>query len=320
VSEPAPAAQIWRLARGALATRTLGIVADLGVADALAPGPRPVAELAPELGADRDTLQRLLRALASDGVFAELDAGVFANTPASELLRRGQPDGWHDFAHLFGDLWYRAAANLDAATSEASFPRSFGSDFWPWLAEHPEERASFDRAMAAGAAHAVDRLAAAGWHGDETVADVGGGNGSTLLGLLRRVPGLRGIVFDLPETQRDEASFGERCTFVSGSFFEHVPPADVYILSTILHDWDDLHAAAILRTIHAAAEPGARVLILDAVIEPGNEPHGAKWLDLLMLVLAGGRERTEAEWRVLVDGAGFELVGIEDGLIEAHRR
>ena len=137
--------------------------------------------------------------------------------------------------------------------------------------------------------------------------------------LLRVQPGLHTIVFDLPETDRDESAFGERCTFVAGDFFESVPAGDVYVLSTILHDWDDDRAAAILRTIRTAARPDARLLVLETVVPPGNEPHGAKWLDLLMLALFAGRERDEAQWRTLLESSGWEPTAIDDGLIEAVR-
>jgi O-methyltransferase domain/Dimerisation domain len=316
MSERVPESVLWNLMRGAMATRAVAVLAELRVADALADGPRPVEEVAREVGADPDTLHRLLRALASDGVFAEEERGVFRNTSASELLRGG---GWDDFAHLFGGIWYRTVAELDAQTREAVFPQIVGDDFWSWLAANPSERAAFDRAMDGGEGGSrVEQLAALDWRGDETVVDVGGGNGSLLRGLLDRVPGLRGIVFDLPETNRDEAIFDERMSFVSGSFFAHVPPGDVYVLSAILHDWDDERAGAILSTIRAAAPAGARVLVAESVIPPGNDPNGAKWLDLLMLVLAGGRERTEPEWRRLLERAGLEPVRIEDGLIEAR--
>jgi hypothetical protein len=309
-----PEAIVWELLRGALATRALGIVAELRVADALAAGPRHVDDLARETGADADTLYRLLRALASDGVFTEEEHGVFGNTPASELLCG---HGWSDFAVLFGGVWHRTVAELDPASGGAPFPRIHGTDFWSWLAAHPDERAAFDRAMEQGKERRVERLAGVEWRGDETVVDVGGGNGSLLVELRRRHPGLRGIVFDLQETNRDEARLGDHITFVPGSFFETVPHGDVYVLSTILHDWDDENAAAILRTIRAAAPADARLLVIDAVLPPGNEPHGAKWLDLLMLALAAGRERDEAQWRALLAGTGFEPVRINDGLIEA---
>jgi hypothetical protein len=318
VSEPAPEARVWNLLRGALATRALGLAAELRVAEALAAGPRTVQDVAREVDADPDTLYRLLRALASDGVFAEEQSGVFRNTDASEVLLPG--GGWDDFAHLFGGVWYRTVGELDAASREPSFPRLFGTDFWRWLARNPSERASFDRAMAQGGEGRVERLAAVDWRGDETVVDVGGRNGSLLLGLLDRHPGLRGIVFDLPETSRDEAALGERCTFVAGDFFERVPPGDVYVLSTILHDWDDERAAAILRTIRKAATADARLVVLETIVPPGNDPQGAKWLDLLMLALLGGRERDDAQWRALLVGSGFEPVRMEDGLIEARCR
>jgi hypothetical protein len=318
VSELEPEDRVWTLLRGALATRALGLVADLGVANALASGPRRVEDVAREVRADPDVLYRIMRALASDGVFAEEKRGVFRNTDASEVLGRG--DGWDDFAHFFGGAWHRAVGALDATSHEPSFPRMFGTDFWSWLAENPSERAAFDRAMVEGGEGRIERLAALDWRGDETVVDVGGGNGSLLLGLLSRQPGLRGVVFDLPETTRDEAAFGVRCTFVGGDFFERVPTGDVYVLSTILHDWDDERAAAILRTIRAAAPARARLLVLETVVPPGNEPHGAKWLDLLMLALFDGREREEAQWRALLAGSGFEPVRIEDGLIDARCR
>ena len=314
MSEQPPEAILWNLLRGALATRAFAVVADLGVANALASGPRRVDEVAREVGADPDKLHRLLRALAAEGVFAEEERAVFRNTAASEAIHR---DGWAEFAHLFGGDWLRATAELDASTPEPAFDRTFHTDFWTWLAEHPDERATFDRAMSNGTKRRVDRLASLPWRGDETVVDVGGGNGSLLVELLQRHAGLRGIVFDLPETNRDEAALGSRIEFVAGSFFDSVPRGDAYVLSTILHDWDDERATAILRTIHASAPADARLLVLDAVVPPGNEPHGAKWLDLLMLVHFNGRERDEPQWRELLASAGFEPVRIEDGLIQA---
>jgi hypothetical protein len=312
------AASVWNLLRGGLAVRALGMAADLGVADALAAGPRSVDDLARETGADADVLRRLLRALASDGVFAEEAEGIYRNTPASELLLAGT--GWGDFAHLFGGIWMLAVADLDTS-GEASFPRTFGQDFWGWLAEHPKQRAAFDRAMAQGREGRVDRLVTLDWRDGERVVDVGGGNGSLLVELFGRRPGLRGIVFDLPETNRDEDALGSLgIEFAPGSFFDSVPEGDTYVLGTILHDWDDERAAAILRTIARHAPPDARVLVLDSVVAPGNEADGVKWLDLLMLTLFAGRERDEQQWRGLLADAGFEPVRIQDGLIEARCR
>jgi hypothetical protein len=317
MTERPPESVVWDLLRGALATRALGIVADLRIADELAAGSRRVEELAAEAGADADTLHRLLRALASDGVFAETERGVFRNTESSELLRG---EGWSDFAHLFGGVWHRTAGELEATPSAPPFVRTFGSDFWSWLAANPADRAAFDRAMSQGRMQTVEVLERLDWSDGETVVDVGGGNGALLIELLARHGGLRGVVFDLPETVRDEASFDERLTFAEGSFFERVPRGDTYILAAILHDWDDERAAAILGTIRAACSDDARLLVLETVLQPGNEPNGAKWLDLLMLALFDGRERDEDQWRSLLTRGGFETVQIEDGLIQARCR
>lgn len=315
MSARAPEAALWDLLRGAIATRALGIVADLGVADVLADGPQAIDDLAEQVGAHPDTLYRVLRALASDGVFTERDVRVFENTEVSELLRSGDPN--RDFAHLFGGVWHRAVAGLDAGTDEASFPRTFDVDFWAWLAQQPDERTIFDRAMEDGKERRADRLEALDWNGDEFVVDVGGGNGSLLVELVRRRPTLRGIVFDVPETDRDENALGERIEFVPGDFFERVPEGDVYILGTVLHNWDDVRALLILRTIRESAPPAARVAIIDSVIARGNEPDGAKWLDLLMLALFSGRERTQADWTRLIEAAGLTVDAMQDGLIQA---
>ena len=311
----APEAVVWDLLHGAIATRVTGLVVDLGIPDALAAGPRPVDQLAAQVGADAETLHRLLRALASEGVFAEEEPGLFRHTEASELLLDGT--GWAEFAHLFGGVWHRAAGQIQADGRQPAFERIHGTDYWSWLAEHPAERETFDRAMAEGRDRRADRLEAFAWRGDETVVDVGGGNGSLLVALLERRPGLRGIVFDLPETVRDEDALGERIEFVEGSFFERVPQGDVYVLGTVLHDWDDESAARILRTIRRSAPDDSRLLVLDAVMRPGNEPDGSKWLDVLMLALMGGKERSETQWRDLLAAGGFEPERFHEALIEA---
>jgi O-methyltransferase domain len=316
MSADAPEAALWDALRGALVTRALALAADLRLAHALSDGPRSVEQLARDTGADADTLGRILRALASDGIFAETTPGVFENTAVSALLHT---DGWDDFAHLFGGVWLQALAGLDASGAP-SFPRLHGTGFWRWLAAHPEERAAFDRAMEQGWEGRLERLDSVGWRGDETVVDVGGGNGSLLLALLERHPRMRGIVFDLPETVRDDGAFGDRCAFVGGSFFERVPSGDAFVLSTVLHDWDDASALRILRVVHAAAPDGARLVLLESPVEPGNAPDGAKWLDLLMLALFAGRERSEAQWRSLLAEAGFVSVRIGGGTIEARLR
>jgi hypothetical protein len=316
VSAAAPETVLWNMLRGAMTTKALGIAADLRIAQRLAGGRRHVDDLGDATGADPSALRRILRALASDGVFAETDEGVFRNTEASELLLR---DGWSEFAHLFGSVFYDATRTTDPRTSEETIAREFGTDFWSWLETKPAERRAFDAAMAGGKERTVDRLAQLEWRADEVVADIGGGNGALLRALLDRQPELRGIVFDLPETVRDESRLGDRIEFVAGSFFESVPAADVYVLSGILHNWDDERATTILRTIRAAANEGARLVLAENVIATGNEPQGSKWLDLLMLVI-GGRERSDGEWRALLDNTGFDVESVEDGLIRATCR
>ena len=303
---------LWDFLRGALMTKALAAVVDAGVPEALADGPRPVSALR----GDPDTLQRLLRALASDGVFLETEPGVFGHT---DLSRQLLDPGWSEFAHLFGGVFFEATTDLEASTSTASFPRRFGAGFWEWLAEHPAERAAFDAAMAGERSRPAERLAALGWAEGEVVVDVGGGNGTLLVELIRRRPELRGIVLDLPETVRDEEALGDRIEFVAGSFFESVPEGDAYVLSGILHDWPDEDAARILGTIRAGARPHARLLINESVVRPGNDADGAKWLDLLMLLLAGGRERDEEQWRELLASTGWKAVGFPEGApIEAR--
>ena len=304
--------ELWDFLRGALMTKALAAVVDAGVPEALADGPQPVSAL----DGNPDTLHRLLRALASDGVFRETEPGVFEHTDSSRLLLA---QGWSEFAHLFGGIFFDATAELDASTSHSPFAGRFGTGFWDWLAEHPDERATFDAAMAAERDRAAERIAAREWREGEVVVDVGGGSGSLLVELTQLRPELRGIVLDLPETVRDEAALGDRIEFVPGSFFESVPEGDAYVLSGILHDWPDEDAARILRTIRAAAPPRARLLINESVIRPGNDADGAKWLDLLMLVLAGGRERGEQQWHALLEGSGFRIESLENPLVATCR-
>jgi hypothetical protein len=316
MSTTAPESVLWNMLRGAMTTKALGIAADLQIAQRLTLGPRHVDDLGNATGADPTTLQRVLRALASDGVFAEEEPGVFRNTEVSELLL---VDGWNEFASLFGSVFYDATRTTDPRTNGATFTREFGTDFWSWLEARPNERRAFDAAMAGGKGRIGERLAELEWQENETVADIGGGNGALLQALLERRPDLRGIVFDLPETFRDESSFPDQLEFVAGSFFDSVPAADVYLLSGILHDWNDQGATSILRTIRAAAKEGARLILIENVVAGGNDPQGSKWLDLLMLVI-GGRERTDSEWRALLESTGFDVTDVEDGLIRATCR
>jgi len=299
---------LWELLRGATATRVTGLVAELGVADALTDGPKPVAQLAGEVGANAATLDRYLLALSSEGVFEQVEPGVYRNTAASELLRTGE--SWNAFAQLYGGVWHRAVGDLDATGKKA-----FDGNFWSWLAAHPEERRLFDLAMEDGKKQRAERLAVLEWHSGETVVDLGGGNGSLLLELFAQRTGLRGVVLDLPETVRDERALAAAAIeFVEGSFFDGVPEGDTYVLGTVLHNWPDSEAARILRTIRDHAPAGARVLILEWVVQRGSEPA---WFALLGHALFASQERTEVEWRALLGGAGLRVDAIDDRLIQA---
>ncbi len=300
---------------GYMVTQALAAVARLGIADLVAERPRTVDELAAETGANREALARIIRALASVGVFTTTD-GLVRTTEIGELFREDVPGSLRWLALPFSHEHYRAWGDAfeTVQTGQPAFPRVFGSEYFEWLATHPAESDAFNRAMAAGAAARRTVLVERDWSDVETVVDVGGGTGTMLAGVLANHPNLRGTVFDLEhsrgeaETTIELAGLGDRCSFAAGSFFDRVPDgADVYLLAQILHDWDDERATAILRVCRAAARPDSRLLLVEAVLQPGDEPDWAKVLDLHMLVLLGGRERSETEWRALLEQGGFAL-------------
>jgi hypothetical protein len=299
---------------GFMLSQAVYVAAKLGIADLVADAPRPASELAAAVGADADALYRLLRLLAGYGIFVERDDG-FANSELSELLR-DRPGSQRDFALVFGEEFYPAFGETLRLVrmGEPSFDAVFGAAWDEYLAQHPEKSTRFNRFMAGGKDALAEVLAADGWRGDETVVDVGGGNGALLQALLERQPTLRGIVLDLPHvaTEAEEriqaAGLADRCRVVAGDYFEGVPEGDAYVLSHILHGWDNERAAQILRVIRRRVPDDGRLLVNDGVVAPPNEP-GTKLMDVLMLSL-GGRERTEAEWRALLRAGGFELTGI----------
>jgi hypothetical protein len=321
-----PRAELLRLASGFMITKAIGAAVQLGLADLVSERNRPAAELASAAGADPDAITRLLRALASVGVFSD-DGGVIRHTPMSELLARDTAGSFAAQALVLSGYQYLTwAESLQSfRTGLPAFPAVHGQPIFDWLAEHPEQASQFNEAMSGGASLRREPLLERDWTGVSTVVDVGGGSGSTLVALLLAQPHLRGVVFDLPHLEGEAttaielAGLSARCRFVGGSFFESVPPdADVYVMSAILHDWDDAAATAILQTVHAAMEPDARLLLLESVLADGNEPDVAKLLDLHMLVALGGRERTEPQWRALLTDAGFQVDGIRPGLVEAR--
>jgi len=312
---------------GFVGTQLLHVAAQLGIADLIGDEQQESADvLASRAGVAPDVLYRFLRALATLGVFVEVEERVFAQTPASFLLRRDAATGWREFAVVYGSVYRAFAEALPAAASgENMFERAYGVGWWEWLARNPEVGAAFNRAMQSGAQTRIAVLNDFPWHEVETVIDVGGGNGTLLVGLLEKHPHLRGVIFDLPEFAAAasatvaEAALGERCSVESGSVFEHVPTGgDVYLLAKVLHDWDDAPALQILQHIRDAATAGTRLLVLDSVITSEASSRTAKLVDLVMLTLVSGRERSPGEWSQLLADGGWVTTSIKDGLIEAR--
>lgn len=314
---PSPQQQMAQMLSGYWMTQMLYAAAKLGLADLLAAGPRTAEDLAGRTGTHPRSLYRLLRALASVGVFAQEDDGRFALTPLAECLRSDQPGSQRAFAIMVGEEQYQCWGRLleSLRTGQTAFEAIHGQPIFDYLADHPDQAEIFDAAMTAiHGRETAAMLEAYDLAGISTLADLGGGNGSTLCGILERYPAMRGILFDLPgvadraRSQIARSAVAERCQVVGGNFFESVPSsADAYLLRHILHDWNDDQAAKILHSIHQAMRPGARVLVVESVILPGNEPSFAKLLDLAMLLIPGGAERTEDEYRRLYESAGFRL-------------
>jgi O-methyltransferase domain/Dimerisation domain len=307
-------ADLHGLAGGLWRTQLLSVAARLELADRLAAGPRTAAELARDTGADADALFRVLRALASLGVFSQDAEDRFGPTATSERLRPSSPGSPHSRAALYGEPWWWAAAGglyETVMTGEPAFDRVHGAALFDWLQERPEASATFDAhmtAMTGGEAEAVVAVAELPAHG--TVVDVGGGRGTLLAAILRAHPGLRGVLFDQPHVVAG-AVLPERCEAVAGSFFAAVPAgADVYTLKDIVHDWDDERALAILRTVRAAIPARGRLLVIERALPPGDEPAPGKLVDITMLLITGGRERTRDEYADLLSRAGFRLASV----------
>jgi hypothetical protein len=314
---PAPRALLLQLTTAVWAAQALWAAARLGIADELAAGPRTREELAAASGTLPGPLYRVLRALAGLGIFQELPDGRIANSPASELLRSGVPGSIRDYVIFVGEPWHLAAHGeiLHALrTGETSVDRVVGKNIWEFFASDEEAGRRFHAGMSSliGGEAALVRDGY-DFSGVRTLVDVGGGHGALLGTILAGHPAVGGVLFDRPavvDGARDtfaRLGVGERVRIEGGDFFQAVPRGDAYLLSHILHDWDDERAIAILRTIRRAAEPGARVLLVESVIPPGNDFHVGKLLDLEMLLLPGGVERTEAEYAGLLGAGGFRL-------------
>jgi hypothetical protein len=298
---------------------TLRAVCDLRVADHLADGPRPVEELARLTGTHPPTLQRALRALACMGVFTEVTPGVFDLTPLAQPLRSDHPDSLREAYPLLApeiEAW--AHLNHTLRTGQAAFDRAHGTGYWRYMAEHLEDSARFDASQQAVTRRELRALLPAyDWNSFRTVADVGGGNGAFLAGLLAEFPALRGVVFDQPHVVAAAGKLlaangvAERCEVVGGSFLDAVPTgADAYLLKRILYAWDDDQARTLLRAVRAAMHDNSRLLILEPVVEPGDAFDVGKLYDLLLVAMSGGGARTRDQIGELLGAADLELVRI----------
>jgi SAM-dependent methyltransferase/DNA-binding HxlR family transcriptional regulator len=321
MTAPHPSARLFDLISGMMRTQTIAAIAELGVADAIAAGTTRTAELAREVGADPDALARMLRLLEADGLVAQGAPGVWRLTETGELLRDDVDGSMRDLARLFASELYEAwsGAVESLRSGEPAFPARFGAAFFDWFQQHPEAARRFDRAMSGTAALRLRPLLEWDWSEVATVVDVGGGNGALLEALLGRFPLLTGISFDLPQVaERAAIRIGStpvagRLRAEGGDFFHEVPRADAYVLAQVLHDWNDEDSVRILAACRRAAGDGSRLFVLEQTVPEGDQPSTVKLLDLNMLVLLGGRERTLAEFEKLLAAGGWRLADHRDG-------
>ena len=309
-----PHAVVWTLANAVVASRCLHIAAELGVADHVDAQPVSAADLAERCDADADALERVLHLLAAHGVFEAADGG-FRHTPASEFLRSDHPMSMRAFPRMMGlPLFTQTFAQLEHSveTGSPAVARIAPGGLWEYLEQNPAEAQVFGEAMTAKAVADIAAILDAYDFGVfRTIADVAGGRGHLLRAVLEAYPGVTGVLFDLPSVI-DALDFAhERMTAQAGNFFaDPLPRADAYVLMDIIHDWPDDQCVAILKAIRQAAAPGATVLVIENVLaEDGPDAHG-RTLDVLMLAVTGGRERTVAQLNRL-----FERAGFSDGIV-----
>jgi hypothetical protein len=301
---------------GAMAVQAIHVAAKLGVPDLLRDGPKATDDLADATKAHGPSLQRLLRALTSLGVFAEDAEGRFQQTPLSETLRTDHPQSIRAWAVMLGaPFFWKPCGELHGTirTGQPAFDRVHGERFFNYLAGHPEDAAVFNAAMSAATTSLSEIVDSYDWSRFERIVDVGGGQGALLQGILSANSKVHGVLCDLPEVVAGASEtlrtgmLAERCEVIGGDFFEAVPDgADAYILSRIIHDWNDADAVRILKNCRRAIKPGGRLLLLETVVTSTSDP-ARRLMDLLMLVLSGGRERTGSEFGALLREAGFNL-------------
>ena len=307
-------AVLTQIMLGSMASQALYVAAKLGVADHLVDGPKRVEELAKATETDAPSLYRVLRALASLGIFTEQGDRVFAMTQTAEPLRSNVPHSLRDVAIFWGEDWHWEVWGKilhSVRTGKSAWAQMHGDDVFEYFERNPEAGAIFNRAMSSFSGLATNAVVEAyDFTGVETLIDIAGGHGRLLTGVLEAYPSMRGVLFDLPHVLKG-ASRVSRCEYVSGDFFVSVPSGgDAYIMKHIIHDWDDERALKILRNIRNAMKPNARVLLVEAVIADGNNQDFGKLLDLEMMVSPGGKERTAAEYEELFTRAGLRLTRI----------
>ena len=315
-----PSAALINLVNGFKVSQALHVAATIGIADLLKNGPQTSDDLAAATRTHAGSLYRLLRALASVGVFREDEDQRFALTPLGECLRSDAPEPVGQWAIFTGqpEYWQAWGRLLDSVRSgEHAFRLTHGMTSWEYYERNPEAGAAFDDAMTSRShRQATAMLNACDFGRFARVVDVGGGRGALVAEILAKHQSVRAVLFDQPHVvvgaEDVLRAFGvaDRCQVVGGDFFDGVPSGgDAYLLKFILHDWEDDRATAILRNCRRAIAPDGRLLVIESEISPPNEGATAKFLDLTMLVHTGGRERTHDEWVALFAAAGFRLVG-----------
>jgi SAM-dependent methyltransferase len=308
-----------RMLVGNQVQQAIHVAAKLQIADLLTDAPRTGVELAEAAGVNAMALCRLLRALASFGLFSEDETGHFTLTPAATLLRRDAPGSLHSFALWSGGDRYEAFGALEDSvrTGDPAFERVTGSEFWDYLARNPEAAAVFDAMMASNTAPLAPVLAGYDFGDAETIVDVGGGRGELLAAILCAHPHMRGILVDharvMAEARRvfDRAGISDRCGIVAGDVMANVQPyGDVYLLKSLLHGVDDDKAVRLLDNCRRVMRDTGKLLVIELVLPRANEPSPGRLMDLLMLIGCHGRERTAEEFRDLLDRARFRLTAI----------
>ncbi len=316
-----PEQTVMQMARGYQLSQALYVAAKLGVADVLDSEPLSAEAIADAVGARASQLRRVLRALVAAGVFGELEDGRFASNDAAAVLRADAPGHVRDVVVNFGEEMYRSFGELlhTVRTGETAFDSVFGAPLFEYYAANPDTEASAAARMAARSLPAARQFAASDLlRGAGTIVDVGGGAGTLVAEVLRHHPDLAGVLLERPgmlelaKHHLAEQGVADRCELVEGDFFSSIPAGgDVYVLKSILHDWDDDRCVAILRKCRAAMGDAARLVIIELILPERMTPSAptlsAALLDLIMLAYAGGRERTQAEFTQLLDQASLRL-------------